>query len=195
MVSWPGVEPGATSALSTNVDIFATLVDLFGAQVKHRTHGKSLIPVIRGEVSSVRDYALSGVWGREVHLIDETSKYARAPIGDNAPISMWSNRWSTMPIPSRPKLRLPMPDDRAFLDRMPGSKVPVIRQPFVQGDMLPFWALGPFSGNHLYDLYNDPSEDENRAGERRERESADRLRAALLEIEAPDDQLARLGLQ
>jgi arylsulfatase A-like enzyme len=195
MVSWPGAEPGATAALSTNVDIFATLVDLFGAEVKHRTHGKSLIPVIRGEVSSVRDHALSGVWGREVHLIDETSKYARAPVGDNAPISMWSNRWSTMPITSRPKLRLPLPDDRAFLDRMPGSKVPVIRQPFVQGDRLPFWALGPFSGNHLYDLYNDPSEDENRAGERRERESADRLRAALIEIEAPDDQLARLGLQ
>ena len=58
-------------------------------------------------------------------------------------------------------------------------KVPVIRQPFHQGDRLPFWALGPFSGNHLYDLHNDPSEDENRAGERRELESADRLRSAL----------------
>lgn len=78
---------------------------------------------------------------------------------------------------------------------MPGSKVPVIRQPFQQGDMLPFWALGPFSGNHLYDLYNDPLEIENRAGERREHEAADRLRAALVEIEAPDDQLARLGLR
>ena len=195
MVSWPGVGPGTTPALSTNVDIFATLVDLFGATVKHRTHGRSLIPVIRGEARSVREHALSGVWGREVHLIDETSKYARAPAGDNAPISMWSNRWSTMPIAARPKLRLPVPDDRAFLDRMPGSKVPVIRQPFQQGDLLPFWALGPFSGNHLYDLYNDPSEIENRAGERREHEAADRLRAALVEIEAPDDQLARLGLR
>ena len=88
-----------------------------------------------------------------------------------------------------------LPDGRAFLDRMPGSQIPVIRQPFVQGDLLPFWARGPFSGNHLYDLYNDPSEDENRAGERGEREAADRMRSALIDIEAPDDQLTRLGLR
>ena len=100
-----------------------------------------------------------------------------------------------MPINGRPKLRLPLPDDRAVLDRMPGSKVPVIRQPFVAGDLLPYWAIGPFSGNHLYDLRNDPDEDENRAGERREAEAADRLREALLKIEAPGDHLVRLGLQ
>ena len=60
--------------------------------------------------------------------------------------------------------------------------------------MLPFWAYGDFSGNHLYDLRNDPNEDENRAGERREREAADKLREALKQIEAPDDQFVRLGL-
>jgi hypothetical protein len=99
-----------------------------------------------------------------------------------------------MPIHANPKIRLPLPDDRAYLDRMPGSKVPVIRQPFVAGDMLPFWAYGDFSGNHLYDLRNDPNENENRAGDKRERESADKLREALKQIEAPDDQFARLGL-
>ncbi|MEO6487422.1 MAG: sulfatase, partial [Thermoanaerobaculia bacterium] len=156
--------------------------------------GRSLAPVITGAAPSVREHALAGVWGREVHLVDGRMKYARAPAGDNAPLSMWSNRWSTMPVARYPKLRLPLPDDRAWLDHMPGSAVPVIRQPFVQGDRLPYWALGPFSGNHLYDLHNDPSEDENRAGERAEREAADRLRSALIEIEAPDDQLLRLGL-
>ncbi|MEX2227880.1 MAG: sulfatase-like hydrolase/transferase [Dehalococcoidia bacterium] len=75
-----------------------------------------------------------------------------------------------------------------------GSRVPVIRQPFAQGDMLPFWAYGNFSGNHLYDLRNDPTEDENRCGERVEREAAGRLRQALVEIEAPSDQFVRLGL-
>jgi hypothetical protein len=77
---------------------------------------------------------------------------------------------------------------------MPGTKVPVIRQPFVAGDLLPYWAIGPFSGNHLYDLANDPHEEENRAGEKLEREHADRLRQALIEIEAPSDHLERLGL-
>jgi hypothetical protein len=99
-----------------------------------------------------------------------------------------------MPVPAYPSLRLPLPDDRAVLDRMPGSKVPVIRQPFVQGDLLPYWANGPFTGNHLYDVGNDPAEDQNRAGERRERASADKLREALKQLEAPSDQFERLGL-
>jgi arylsulfatase A-like enzyme len=194
MIASPGIAPGATDALTTTVDLFATLADLFGAEARHRTHGRSLLPLIRGEAPSVRDYVLCGVWGREVHLIDGRYKYARAPQDGNAPLSLWSNRWSTMPVPSRPNLRLPPPDDRAVLDRMPGSRVPVIRQPFRQGDLLPYWAVAPFTGSHLYDLHNDPSEEENRCGEPAERELADRLRAALQAVGAPDDQFARLGM-
>jgi arylsulfatase A-like enzyme len=194
LIAWPGVAPRAITALTTNVDIHATLVDVFGVRVQHRTHGRSLVPLINGEATAIRDYALAGVWGREVHLIDERFKYARAPVGPNAPLSMWSNRWSTMPIHAAPDIRLPVPDDRARLDHMPGSSIPVIRQPFREGDMLPFWALGEFSGNHLYDLGADPSEEHNLAGSSAEHVMADQLRAALHEIEAPDDQLVRLGL-
>jgi arylsulfatase A-like enzyme len=194
LIAWPGVEPRAVDALTTNVDLFATLMDLFGAEGSHRTHGRSLITLIRGEVSSVRDHALLGYWGREVHLVDGRHKYARAPEGNNEPLSMWSNRWSTMPVHSNPRLRLPDPDDRAFLDRMPGSKIPVLRQPFREGDFLPYWAYGNFSGHHLYDLANDPDESENLAGTPAEAQLAEHLREALREIEAPDDQLPRLGL-
>ncbi len=194
MIAWPGLDPGTSDALTTGVDIFATLADIFGVEVKHRTHGRSLLPLLRGETKSVREYALSGVWGREVHLIDERTKYARAPLGENAPLSLWSNRWSTMPVPLRPELRLPLPDDRAVLDRMPGSRVPVIRQPFQPGDLLPYWALGPFNGNHLYDLRNDPTEENNMAGSRAERDIADKLREALKQVEAPADQFVRLGM-
>jgi hypothetical protein len=91
-------------------------------------------------------------------------------------------------------LRLPKPDGRAWLDRMPGTKVPVIRQPFEPGDMVPYWAMTRFTGNHAFDLRNDPSEDENRAGEPLEADLADKLRQALVSVEAPADQLARLGL-
>ncbi len=195
MVAWPGAPAGTTQALSTSVDIHATLCDIFGVTPEHRTHGVSLVPVITGEVAQVRAYALSGVWGREVHLIDQTTKYARAPLGDNYPLSMWSNRWSSMPVShAMPKYRFPVPDDRAVLDKMPGSKVPVIRQPFVKGDNVPFWALTRFTGNHLYDLVSDPVEDENRAGEASEKEIADKLRQALQHVEAPSDQFERLGM-
>ncbi|HWA30557.1 MAG TPA: hypothetical protein VG867_05650, partial [Rhizomicrobium sp.] len=123
-------------------------------------------------------------------------KYARAPAGKNEPLSMWSNRWSTMPthILTRQQ-ELPLPDDRARLDRMPGSAVPVIRQMWDASDALPFWAARRFSGNHLYDLQDDPGENENLAGSAREAGMADALRAALETVDAPEEQFARLGLR
>ncbi len=195
MIAWPGVPAGSIQALTTNVDLCATLGDLFGVTLKHRTHGRSLIPLITGQSKSVREWALAGVWGREVHLIDAAGvKYARAPAAANAPLSMWSNRWSTMPVHRVPGLRLPVPDERAVLDRMPGSRIPVIRQPFQQGDLLPYWAMGQFSGNHLYSLSDDPLEERNLAGAGAEKNAADELRSALKELEAPQDQYLRLGL-
>ena len=77
---------------------------------------------------------------------------------------------------------------------MPGSPIPVLRQPFRAGDALPFWALGAFSGSHLYDLADDPAEERNLAGGPQERRAEEALRAALVEIESPADQLERLGL-
>ena len=194
LVAWPGVEPGPVTALTTTVDLHATLLELFGAAATHRTHGRSLVPLITGAARSVRDHVLAGVWGREVHLVDGDRKYARAPVGDNAPLTLWSNRWSTMPIPGRPDWRLPLPDDRAVLDRMPGSTVPVIRQTWDAGDPVPYWANGEFAGNHLYQLTEDPTEERNLAGSRAENDAAEQLRAALLDIEAPTEQLVRLGL-
>jgi len=195
MIAWPGITARAVEALTTNVDLCATLAEVFGVTLAHRTHGRSLVPVITRASKSVREWALAGVWGREVHLIDPAGKYARAPAGANAPLSMWSNRWSTMPVHRVPDLRLPAPDDRAILDRMPGSRIPVIRQPFQQGDLIPYWAMGRFSGNHLYRLGDDPLEERNLAGTGAEKTAADQLRAALEEIEAPSDQYVRLGLQ
>lgn len=195
MISWPGRGPVEISALTTAVDVFATLADLFGVVPLHQTHGKSLIPLINGEAKSLREWLLCGVWGREVHVVNERIKYARAPSGENAPLSLWSNRWSTMPIHAAPGVRLPPPDDRAFLDKMPASKIPVIRQPFDPSDSLPYWAMGGFRGNYLFDLESDPAEDRNLAGSNSENEAADLLRAALDSVEAPGDQYRRLGIE
>ncbi len=193
-LAWPGVAPGRRDALTTTVDLHATLCDLFGVVSEHRTHGRSIVPLLHDETTRLRDWAVMGVWGREVHVTDGHRTYARAPVGANAPLSMWSNRWSTMPVHAFAQLRLPRPDDRAVLDRMPGSTVPVIRQPFAAGDDVPFWARSRFDGHHLYDLDVDPGELENRAGEPLEKELTELLRSALVELEAPDDQLQRIGL-
>ena len=193
-IAWPGVPPGRCDALTTTVDLHATLCEVFDVTPEHRTHGRSLVPLVTGAASAVREWAVMGVWGREVSVTDGHRTYARAPTGDNAPLSMWSNRWSTMPVHAFPTLRLPRPDDRARLDRMPGSTVPVIRQPFAAGDDVPFWARTRFDGHRLYDLDVDPGEREDRTGEALEAELVELLRTALTELEAPDDQRVRLGL-
>lgn len=196
LIHWPGAERGSTcDALTTNVDLFATIADVFDAKVDHHTHGASLVPLLEGSASTTREWALGGVWGGWVQITDGGRKYARGPVDDNFPLSMWSNRWSTMPTHLSGMAGLPDPDDRAWLDRMPGSNIPVIRQPFQPGDMLPFWNAGMRPDeHHLYDLGVDPDETENRIGERVEREMTELLRTALESISAPDDQLARLGL-
>ncbi|MFT7218546.1 MAG: arylsulfatase A-like enzyme [Candidatus Azotimanducaceae bacterium] len=195
MVAAPGVAAADCDALTTNVDINATLADLFDVEMTYTTHGHSLLPLLNGEKTEIRDYVLGGVFGQWVQICDGKTKYARAPVGDGYPLSMWSNRWSTMPINSMPGLRLPNPDKRAVLDFMPNSDIPVIRQPFAAGDQLPFWAMNPNVGDHyLYDIDEDPDEARNLTGQPLERGMMEMLRHALTEVQAPDEQFQRLGL-
>jgi hypothetical protein len=76
---------------------------------------------------------------------------------------------------------------------MPGSTVPVIRQPYAAGDALPYWAYTQFDGTLAFDLGDDPDEDRNLADDRLGRDLEAMLHAALVEVEAPSDQFARLG--
>ncbi len=196
MIHWPGVPGGSTcDALTTNVDLFATIADVFDVGVDHLTHGQSIAPLLNSETDSIRDWAIGGVYGNWVQVTNGRLKYARSAVGDNFPLSMWSNRWSTMPYRVAGLAGLPDPDDRAWLDHMPGSEIPVIRQPFQAGDMLPFAAsAGHVDEHYLFDLSVDPGELENRVGEPAEREMMQLLHTALVELSAPADQFARLGL-
>jgi len=197
LVAWPGVAPGDRAALTTTVDVHATLCDVFGVQAAHRTHGVSLRPVIEGHADEVRDFVLQGYFGREVNVVDRDGKYVRGPVDGPAPLSMWSNRWSTMPVHTFPNLGLPKPDDRAWLDRMPGSTVPVIRQPLTAADvaanpMVTFLASGR-RGNQLFDR-SDEDEVDDLAGSTREAHYVELLRHALDAVEAPAEHVERLGL-
>lgn len=196
LVSWPGVAPGSIDALTTTVDLFSTLCDVFGVDQPDGTHGRSIVPLIDGSTEKIRDWALTGYWGREVTIVDDTRRYTRAPVAANRPLSMWSNRWSTMPIHSLPNVRLPNPDHRATLDTMPFSDIPVIRQPFDAGDAIPFWAIRPEQDpvHELYDMADDPGERRNLAGRVDETEMVELLRHALASVRAPNDQRVRLDL-
>ena len=168
---------------------------MFGVEPEHRTHGRSLVPLLDGTTDTVRDHLLAGYWSRHVYVVDEERTYGRSAVGDAFPIEMWSNRWSSMPIwHAAPDYRFPRPDDRATLTNMPGTTAPVIRQPFAPGDLLPFWAYGAaVDDHHLYDT-DDADERDNRVGSAAEDDAIELLRSALVEIDAPAHQLERLGI-
>lgn len=90
LIHWPGKPGGETTdALTTNVDLFATLADVFGVDVPHRTHGVSMVPLLTGEANSVREWVLGGSYGGWVQLTDGEHKLIRGAVGDNFP-----TRWS-----------------------------------------------------------------------------------------------------
>ncbi len=194
LVSWPGITPSTNDALTTSTDIHATIAEIFGAPIKHSAHGKSLVPVLANEQTQVRDWLLTGVWGREVQIVTNEWRYTRGPSGANTPHSMWSNRWSTMPIAAMPDFKMPMPDDRAVLDYMPGSTIPVIRQPFREGDLLPFWAYAKQYETIMFNRAEDPDETVNRIDDAIAKDAEELLRVALTEIDAPSEQFERLAL-
>jgi arylsulfatase A-like enzyme len=194
MVAWPGVEPTASNALTTNVDINATIADIFDVTPGHRTHGRSMRPVIEGHEHDIREYVLQGYFGREVNIIDEDGKYIRTAPEGTGPISIWSNRWSTMQFHAMPRMRLDPPDERAYLDTMPGTDVPCIRQPLDEGRGGPFGAMKLPTEHRLYDLDDEGEVDDIHGSHVREDHYVELLRHAFDELEAPDDQYARLGL-
>ena len=196
MMAVPGRQGGTCDALTTSVDLFATLAEIFSIKtVRQQTHGHSLVGLLEGKTDTVRDHVLAGIWGREIHLIEKHRKYIRAPKGENAPLAMYSNRWSTMPTHHfKRSQEMPLPDDRAVLDKVPGSPVPVLKQVWDAQDHVPYWAYTRFTGHHLFDLASDPGETNNLAGSSEETDAAKKLSAALQEIGAPETQFARLGL-
>ena len=198
LVHWPDDRGGTTcDALTTGVDLFATIADIFGVDAR-APHARPVARAVahrrqRRRFASGRS---AGVYGNWVQITDGQRKYARAPVGDNFPLSMWSNRWSTMPVHGLPNLLAP-PDKRARLDFMPGTDVPVIRQPFEPGDALPYWAgTSCVDQHHCFDVDNDPDENEDLVGSSRGARDARapprraaRRRRARRAARAPRDQL------
>ena len=60
LVRWPGVAARDVDALTTSVDLHATIADLFGAAVGHPTHGVSLVPLIDGSATRCANSPSSG---------------------------------------------------------------------------------------------------------------------------------------
>lgn len=64
-------------ALSQNIDVMATLLDLFGIERPETVHGRSLLPAMTGGAG--RDIALYGIFGGAINVTDGWHSYFRYP--------------------------------------------------------------------------------------------------------------------
>ncbi len=80
------------SAITQTVDLFATLMDLHQIDEKvvpYKLHSHSLLPLIREIDDRIRDYALYGIFGKQVNIFDGRYSYFRAAAHENnMPLSL-----------------------------------------------------------------------------------------------------------
>lgn len=82
IVCHPDIRPGRCGALTQNIDILPTVMEYFHVPesvIPYPLHGRSLLPLLRGETVSIHTDIIYGYFGHEVALNDGTYTYIRAP--------------------------------------------------------------------------------------------------------------------
>ncbi len=186
----PGVPGGTRSAaLSSHVDINATLLEAMGLRRRRPGHGRSLLPVVRGQTDKVRDWTIMGYWGQCVGITDGRWKLHQAPVPGNRPLCAYGRDLVTAPFIED----VPISHDVTAGDFVPHAGVPVLRQPGRSR-----WTDGGMDGRPslLFDLAADPDETRDLSATRPAELARlrDGLRSVLKDIGAPSEQFQRLGI-
>ncbi|MFB6174059.1 MAG: sulfatase-like hydrolase/transferase [Halobacteriales archaeon] len=180
-VHHPEADGGRVDALTSAVDLYATVLDALGIEGERR-HSRSLLPLVTGDAGKHRDWALYGYWGSSVNVTDGRYTYLH-PCEESVEAychsaSMMSpHSWFTTPEPR----------DAESGTFLPYADSPVWRYP------------APSVSRHdeplLYDVATDPWQEEDIAGTTDEEgRMRDLLVRAMDELDAPEHQSRRLGL-
>lgn len=206
LVHLPGDEGAGkrVDALTQNIDVLPTLMELHGADASMRMnplHGKSWLPLIRGEAKKTRDYALYGYFGKQINITDGRHTYFRSPTPDNRPL----NLYTTMPVDIREYIsldRLVDPDSITAGCYLPWVRYPVYRipvdsfKPNFDGTLRYAWLNDWEQVEQLYDLQNDYGQTDNLV----DKDPAtlgrmvEALKEAMLLHDAPVEQFERMRL-
>lgn len=204
MVHLPGMnEQSRCSALTQNIDIMPTILDFHGisqSDCRYPLHGKNLLPLIRGEVSCVRNSVIYGMYGRHVNICDGRYTYFRAAVReDNRPLNLYTAMPSTINhywdedhlgdlslIEAGPFLKwTPYP-----VYKIPGSITVLsdFSHRFTKRDDI-------VSEHMLFDLETDPLQEHLLTDPRVEEMMCRKLVEAMEAHDSPDEQFLRLGLK
>ena len=184
LVSWPGAPGGGEcAALTTNVDINATLVDVFGVPAASgRARRIARTTRCAAKPLTVREWAIGGVYGNWVQVTDGRRKYARGAAGTELPalhvVQPLVHHARARPGRPGPAAHRPTagPASTSCRDRTSPSSA----SPSSRATAVPFWVGNNAVDAHfLFDLGNDPQENENLRGTAVEADMVELLRVAL----------------
>ena len=182
--------PGGTrngervSALTSAVDLYATMLEAMGLEVPEGSHSRSLTPLLRGDTDHHRDWALYGYWGSTVNITDGRYTYlhpCREDLDAYCYSTMMMNPHGWF-VPSKPRKDV---EANRFL---PYTDTPVWRYPDK--------SYNRHEGPLLFDTHEDPWQKANLADHDTGEEERMRglLLAAMRQMKAPEEQYVRLGL-
>lgn len=175
-------------ALTANVDVYPTILDLFGIEPESEIDGRSLLPLAMGETGTIRDWTLYGYFGRQVNITDGTVTYLRPPQNSDADLNIYSLRWEFGRFKSIiPAMEKPI-EIGNFMKKvdMPVGKLRV------PTDM--FWQRMIDTSAYMFDIDKDPAQEHNLAGSEQEDTYKDLLKHAMKKVDAPQEQFERMGL-
>lgn len=193
------------SALTQNIDVMPTLMEFYGVKeenCRNKRHGKSLLPMIRGEQEKIRDAVIYGYFGKQMNVTDGRYTYFHSPNKENRPL----NLYTCMPTDIRVYFdadRLSDPSQITAGMYLPWTNYPVFRIPADivvdndDGTLRYVWLYDWEQEDQLYDLEKDYLQRENLVKDRPE--VVEMMKAHMVrcmeEMDSPAEQFQRLCLK
>lgn len=177
---------GRVGALTSAVDLYATMLEALGAEPTPGVHSRSLMPLITGGETTHREWTIYGYWGSSINISDGTYTYFQ-PCDRDRP----AESHSTMMLQMAPWdwFQPPVP----HMDAEAGRFLPYTESPVWRYTMPSQWR---HDAPMLFNVADDPGQEHDLAGSGDPNEA--RMKALLTEalrsMQAPQSQFERLGL-
>ncbi len=177
-------------ALTCAVDLHATTLDALGKDISPHCHGRSLLPVLQGDVDGIRQEVLYGWWGKGFYWTDGKYLVCKAP-EQPGPLYQYGTDFGEKWVGLRSESfdRYANAETGRFLSH---TDRPVCRVPM---DGMAY--NNPHADfDALFDLQTDPQCQQNLCATQPElwRQCLQKLRAAMEELGVPVEHVERLGL-
>jgi arylsulfatase A-like enzyme len=186
LLVWHPAHPGngrGITALTSTVDVFGTTLDVAGVPAPEGTHSESLVGLMAGDASSIRQGVVYGTFGQGVCVTDGAWTLFKSPDPDQGE-EVFSYSSAIYGPPGGRSLPPPV-DSGHFIPgvELPQWKTPAAVSPFTHESFLFDRVADPAQANNLWDVAQD-----------QRWSMLDVLGELLAQEGVPDEQWQRLGL-